>query len=139
MTFPSFKTIGIVWYLREDYPRIVEIMEDGEQLPSSFDEWLALAEKLETEFLDCGLFVVRVTIEPETFLVWQTAHGLPADAAMRDLFASEYAFWQTHQTPEGADDVGHLVRLTSSGLGFMEEEVDVSRRNSGPVGQGQFR
>ena len=101
--------IGMVWYLRKDYRRIVEIMEDGEQFPPSFDAWLGLAEMLETKFSDCGLSVIRVTIEPETFLAWRAACGLPAEAALRDLFASEYAFRQRHQTHESADKDGRLV------------------------------
>ena len=101
--------IGMVWYLREDYGRIVEIMEDGEQFPPNFDAWLGLAEMLESKFSECGLPVIRVTIEPETFLAWRVARGLPADAALRDLFASEYAFQQRDQTHEGADKDGRLI------------------------------
>jgi hypothetical protein len=89
---------GMAWYLRKDYRRIVEIMEDGEQFPPSFDAWLGIAETLEAKFSDCGLFVIRVTIEPETFLAWRAARGLPADAALRDLFASECVFRQMDQT-----------------------------------------
>jgi hypothetical protein len=69
---------------------------------------LGLAETLETKFSDGGLSVIRVTIEPETFLAWRAARGLPADAALRDLFASECAFRQRDQTHE-ADKDGRLV------------------------------
>ena len=105
--------IGMVWYLRKDYRQIVEIMEDGEQFPPSFDAWLGIAETLETKFSDCGVSVIRVTIEPETFLAWRAACCLPADAALRDLFASECVFRQMDQTLE-ADKDGRLVHLTAN-------------------------
>lgn len=103
--------IGMAWYLRKDYRQIVEIMEDGEQFPPSFDAWLGIAETLETKFSDCGVSVIRVTIEPETFLAWRAACGLPADAALRDLFASECVFRQMDQTLESD---GRLVHLTAN-------------------------
>ena len=130
--------IGIVWYLRKDYRRIVEIMEDGEQFPPSFDAWLGLAEMLETKFSDCGLSVIRVTIEPETFLAWRAARGLPADAALRDLFASEYAFRQMDQTHEGADKDGRLIHLTAnrrSNLGSGALSMTTKRDQAAPSGR----
>lgn len=115
--------IGMVWYLRKDYRRIVEIMEDGEQFPPSFDAWLGLAQMLETKLSDCGLSILRVTIEPETFLAWRAARGLPADAALRDLFASEYAFRHRHQTHESSDKGGDLVHLTANGRSNLSSDA----------------
>ncbi len=99
MRLSNFRpTIGIAWYLPEDYPLIVEIMENAQQFPPSFDAWLYFAEKLEIKLLNCGLPVVRVPIEPAAFIVWGAAHGLQADAASLDLLVSEYAFWQIAPT-----------------------------------------
>jgi hypothetical protein len=130
--------IGMAWYLRRDYRRIVEIMDDGERFPPSFDAWLGIAETLETKFSDCGLSVIRVTIEPETFLAWRAARGLPADAALRDLFASECAFRQRDQTHEGEDKDGRLIHLTAnrrsnSGSGALS--MTTKRDQAAPSGR----
>ena len=94
MTFPSRSAVGIAWCLREDYPRFLEIMGGEERFPPSFDAWLRFAEDLEAKLSDSALLIVRVPIEPETFLAWREAHDLPADGTALDLLASEYAFWQ---------------------------------------------
>ncbi len=111
MNVPYFRhPVGIAWYSREDYPCFLGILAEEKKFPPSFDEWLVLAEDLETKLSDCGLSVIRVTIEPETFLVWRAAHGLPADASSLDLMASEYAFWQQDQTrEEGANQNDSLI------------------------------
>ena len=91
MSFPSHCAVGIAWCLREHYPRFLEIMGGEERFPPSFDAWLRFAEDLEAKLSDSALLIVRVPIEPETFLAWREAHDLPADGTALDLFASEHA------------------------------------------------
>ena len=106
MTFPSRSAVGIAWCLREDYPRFLEIMGGEERFPPSFDAWLRFAEDLEAKLSDSAVLIVRVPIEPETFLAWREAHDLPADGTALDLLASEYAFWQS-QTQRKAAQKAH--------------------------------
>ena len=87
--------IGMVWYFARTIGGSSKLWRMANSLPPSFDGWLGLVEMLETKFSDCGLSVIRVTIEPETFLAWRAARGLRAEAALRDLFASEYGFRQS--------------------------------------------
>jgi hypothetical protein len=42
---PPLIGTGIPWYKREDYPLILEIMEDADGLPATYDEWEELAEE----------------------------------------------------------------------------------------------
>lgn len=43
------RALGMAWYRRQDYGRILEIMEDAHLLPPTFDKWLGKAEKLESQ------------------------------------------------------------------------------------------
>ncbi len=38
--------VGVPWYTRQNYRRILEIMEDAHLLPSTFDKWLHAAEEV---------------------------------------------------------------------------------------------
>ena len=135
--------IGIAWYVREDYPHILEIMADGNRFPPSFDAWLNFAEELEIKLSNYGLLVVRVTIEPAAFLTWRAAHGLPSDATSVDLLASEYAFWQMDQTYDDADEDEPFIHSScfdyTEEVYYMKEEGVACSCISRVVGQGRFR
>jgi hypothetical protein len=38
------RAVGLVWYRREDCPRILKIMVDAHKLPPTFEGWLKRAE-----------------------------------------------------------------------------------------------
>ncbi|MGZ3309798.1 MAG: hypothetical protein ACXU8R_14870 [Xanthobacteraceae bacterium] len=82
------RTLGIPWYRREDYPRILEIMEDARILPLTFDEWQRKAEGVEHI---SGAPAVRVMIDPDEFLAWCAREGRPVDGKARATFAAEGA------------------------------------------------
>jgi hypothetical protein len=54
MTAKAIRAAGISWYRAEDYGRILEIMEDADKLPATFDQWLKTAERGERELKDKG-------------------------------------------------------------------------------------
>lgn len=83
--------IGIGWFNREDYPRILEIMVDAEIMPPTHGLWRDAAEAQEMRAKDSGLRVIRVRIEPDQFLAWCADAGLPANAQARMAYASEVA------------------------------------------------
>ena len=67
--------VGIGWYRPETYDRCLAIFDDASDLPDTFDEWLALAEKTERQLKSQGMKVVRVEIDPDTFPQWCTDEG----------------------------------------------------------------
>jgi hypothetical protein len=85
------RATGSAWYLREDYLRILEIMEDADALPRMYDEWLEKAEGFERYGRVRGLFFVRAIIDPDEFLRWCEMKGLKADSSARNSFAVEFA------------------------------------------------
>ena len=84
--------MGIGWYEREDYARILEIMEDAHLLPRTYDEWRERAELGERQQKEAGVSVIRAVIKPEEFLAWCRALGLKVDAQARTRFGSEVAY-----------------------------------------------
>ena len=92
------RAVGIGWYYRQDYRRILEIMEDADKLPATYDQWLKSAETGERELKRAGHIVVRAVIEPEEFLAWCRARGLNVDAKARMQWGSEVAHRQVKNT-----------------------------------------
>jgi hypothetical protein len=60
------------WYRREDYARVREIMDDGNRLPLTFDEWERVAEDQLATAAANGIEIKPVILEPEKFLLQGT-------------------------------------------------------------------
>ncbi len=80
--------IGMVWYAREDYPRVLEIMEDAEDLQSTWDEWLKDAERVEQRLRREGHKVVRLRLLPDAFVGWCRSEGRTPNGSARSHWAS---------------------------------------------------
>lgn len=82
---------GIIWFNREDYPRILEIMKDAHVLPPTYELWREKAENDERRAQAAGLRVVRAVIDPQKFIAWCATNGLDIDAKARTAFAADFA------------------------------------------------
>ncbi|HZH51134.1 MAG TPA: hypothetical protein VEZ16_04550 [Microvirga sp.] len=89
MTDKSARKIGMLWYGREDYPRIRSMMSDPHNLAPSYDQWLMAAENNARVAEEAGLGVVRVAITPDDFAAWCAKRGLEPDGNARMLRARE--------------------------------------------------
>ncbi len=85
---------AMVWYREEDYERLLEIFDDRDQLPPTFQNWLARAEEKKAEVEAAGDQVIKVFIDPETFPKWCEEKKLPKDANARSELAIEAAKMQ---------------------------------------------
>jgi hypothetical protein len=85
------QAVGMPWYRREDYPRILTIMTDADRLPVGFDEWEKKAEAFQRDIEGKGKIVVRAVIDPDTFPAWCGTRGKNVNSEGRSLFASEVA------------------------------------------------
>lgn len=81
--------VGMAWYARADYPQVLDLMEDADQLPATYDDWLWKAEQVALGLEARGYVVVRVPIEPTAFLAWCDRNGLMLVGDSRSRFASE--------------------------------------------------
>lgn len=82
---------GIAWYRRDDYARLLTILEDADKLPRTFDDWLKKAEAHEKKLSTRGMRVMRVIIDPDAFPGWCLANGLNVDAEARRKFVGHKA------------------------------------------------
>ena len=78
--------VGAYWIREQDYPALLKIFDDGDNLPRSFKEWLKMAEEMEQGLKAYGHPVLRVHIDPTTFPDWCAAHGTRPGAAGRKKF-----------------------------------------------------
>ena len=81
--------IGLAWFRREDYPRLLTIFEDAHEMHDTWNEWEASARKVEERFKAEGYVVERVHIDPETFLDWCRRAGVGIVASSRSRFTAE--------------------------------------------------
>lgn len=87
----GISAVGIPWYKRADYALILEVMEDKEKLPLTFDKWQSKAEQFERQAKASGKTVARAYIDPDHFVAWCAENGLHVDANARGRWASELA------------------------------------------------
>lgn len=98
MTRMPIRAMGLAWYNREDYARILQIMEDADKLPPTYEKWLYSAQKVESQSKRNGTVVVRAIIDPDEFIAYCARHDLKVDAQARMRFASERAAEQVRST-----------------------------------------
>lgn len=82
---------AMVWYKEEHYLPLLEIFDDRELLPPTYAAWLSRAEEKKSEVEANGDQVIKVFIDPETFVEWCTQKNLPKDANSRAELAIEVA------------------------------------------------
>jgi len=72
----SMKT---VWFSREDYSKIRELLTDSERLPDDYEQW----EKLNEKLFD-GVEIEKIYVEPDAFVNWCETQGIaPSFTACR--------------------------------------------------------
>ena len=82
------RAVGLVWYRRNDYSRVLQIMTDADELPPTWDKWLYRAEQALRRFEKSGMVVEKVYLDPEIFPGWCEARGLEIDAKARIAFVN---------------------------------------------------
>ncbi len=80
--------VALVWYWREDYPRVLEVMEDAGSLQTTWKAWLRDAERLERKLMREGFGVVRVFLAPDEFIQWCKSENLAPIGSSRSRWAS---------------------------------------------------
>ena len=46
-TLSLLKDVGVTWLREEDYPILLEIFDDADKMPRSWNEWLKSAQQME--------------------------------------------------------------------------------------------
>ena len=76
------------WYRREEYALMREIMDDGETLPLSFDEWEKMAESERAVAKREGVSIIPVFLDPDEFFTFCKEKKIPPNSATAAAFAS---------------------------------------------------
>jgi hypothetical protein len=82
------RAVGIAWARKEDYPALLSIFEDADDLPPTWERFIERAEKMEQSYKDQGYIVERVYMDPETFSDWCHTHGVGINSQGRMRFAA---------------------------------------------------
>jgi hypothetical protein len=78
--------VGVYWINEEDYSALLRIFDDGNKMPSTWREWLRIAEEMERGLTSYGHVVLRVRINPDTFSDWCATHDARSSSEGRKKF-----------------------------------------------------
>jgi len=95
------RPMGIPWYKREDFDKLLSTFADADMLfaafaslsdsPLTYDAWLKKAEEFEKQMQGAGLQPFRVFLDPVEFPMWCEEHGHTTDVQGRSAYATAKA------------------------------------------------
>ena len=88
---PKLIPVGLPWCREEDYDSFLAIFKDPNDLPKSWDNFVARMEKAERSYQDSGQLVRRIYINPRTFPIWCERNGHRVNPDTCYKFAAEIA------------------------------------------------
>jgi hypothetical protein len=88
---PGFQNteVGIAWYEPEQWPRLLEISSDREELEETHQEWVRDAERAIKELNRNGIQCVKVAVDLEQLLVWCQSQNIPVNGEARSRYVAE--------------------------------------------------
>lgn len=75
--------VGVAWYRREQWNRLLEMSSDRDKLEDTFDEWKSSAEKQFDNLARSGFLVRKVDIDVDELLSWCDSKNRPVDGEAR--------------------------------------------------------
>ena len=75
--------LGVAWYRREQYDRLLEVSEDRRDLEATYEEWRESAESNLEELQKDGVLIERIDIDVEELLRWCNEQDRPVDGKAR--------------------------------------------------------
>ena len=77
-----------MWYRREDYDRILAIMDDAEEFPSSFEKWEDTAWRQIDGMRSHGAVIQQIFLDRNQFLAFCEKKGLAKDGTARSEYVA---------------------------------------------------
>jgi hypothetical protein len=81
--------LGVAWYRREQWNRLLEVADDRDNLEDTYEEWEANAEKGLLTLNRPGFEPQRIDIDIEELIRWCKLKNRPVDGAARSIFTAE--------------------------------------------------
>lgn len=85
----SGTSIGIAWYLPEQWSRFLTEMDDPEVFENTHAEWLALVEHKLAELHRKGVSVRKVILDIDEFKAWCNQRRAPLSSKTRSEFVAD--------------------------------------------------
>ena len=86
---PKKNVIGVAWYRRDQWPRLLEISTDRSELEDSYDNWLVHVREAFQRMSNEGIDPVKVDIDTEELLDWCRSRNLAVSARARAQYVTE--------------------------------------------------
>jgi hypothetical protein len=92
--------LAVAWYREGQWARLRELASDKDNLATTFDGWLATAERMCGEMRVRGHKIQRIDIDVEMLWAWCCAQGRALDGPAR----SEYVARRAQEMAAGSAD-----------------------------------
>ena len=83
---PGATVMGVAWYKRDQWDRLLEISSDRAELEDTYDEWKAMAEENLGNLAQHGYKLCKVEIDVEELLIWCNSQNRAVDGGARTEF-----------------------------------------------------
>jgi hypothetical protein len=80
--------VGLAWYTRESWHRLVEVADDRSALDDTFEDWERQALSAFRKLQAAGANIHKVVIDIDALVAWCRAKGHKINGAARAEFAS---------------------------------------------------
>ena len=81
--------LGIAWFRREQWDRLLEVSADRDDLEETFDEWVQWAQQHYDGLRRSGYNVTKIDVDVEELVRWCRQRGRPVDGEARSEFTVE--------------------------------------------------
>lgn len=81
--------LGIAWYRRDQWQKLLAASVDNEDLEDTFEDWEAGAAKKYQELRLAGKKVEKIEVDIDQLLSWCQQNKLPLTASSRARFVAE--------------------------------------------------
>lgn len=81
--------LGIAWYRKEQWNRLLEVSADREELEDNYDDWLRTAEGTLKKLKRAGTEIVKVDIDVNKLVAWCVVTKRTLDGSARAEYVSK--------------------------------------------------
>jgi hypothetical protein len=80
--------VGVAWYRRQDWQRLLEVSVDREELEESYDEWATAMPARMAEIEQAGFTPHKIDVAVDELISWCHHNGRVVDGPARADFAA---------------------------------------------------
>lgn len=80
--------VGVAWYRRDDWERLLQVSVDREELEDTYDEWVAAMPARMAEIEQTGIKAHKIDVAVEELIAWCHSNGRVVDGGARADYAA---------------------------------------------------